>query len=224
MSIADNISRVRDKISNSAIKANRDPSEVTLIAVTKTIEVPKIKQAIDAGIFDLGENRVQEMAAKCEQIEKNVAWHQIGYLQSNKVKYIIKQIELIHSLSTLSTAYEIDRQVGVYQRQVDCLVQVNVSGEDSKSGVDPENLSRFLEEISGLSRINIRGLMTIAPLSGGKYEAEKCFEGLRRIFENLKQCGYGSLSVLSMGMSGDYEEGIRQGATMVRIGSAIFAE
>lgn len=225
--ITANLEKVKRNIRQAAERVNRDPSEVTLIAVTKTVPVEKIREAILAGVLIFGENRVLEAREKIEVIDsKAVKWHMIGHLQTNKVKYIFSLFDLIHSVDSLALAHEIDRRAQVDKKKADILVQVNVSGEKTKFGVSKESAVELIKDISRLSNISIKGLMTIPPFSDNPEGSRGFFKELFFIRERVESLGIENVSMreLSMGMSNDYEIAVEEGATMVRVGTAIFGE
>lgn len=221
--IAINIKEIREKIKGAADKAGRDPASVKLVAVTKTVSAQSINEAIDAGITVIGENRVQEWRDKMAEV-KDVSCHLIGHLQKNKVKYIFNLFDLVHSVDSLELAAEISRQALTRGRRMDILLQVNVSGEESKFGFDENNLIPLLPEIGSMEGISVKGLMTIPPYSDEPEDSRPFFKrlvSLRNKVENM--CIEGIImEELSMGMSGDFEVAVEEGATMVRVGSAIF--
>ncbi len=223
MSVYENIENVRRKISDAARKAGRSESEITLIGVSKTKPVDLIKEATACGILDLGENRVQEVLEKFDKIE-NVRWHLIGHLQKNKVKYIVDKTVLIHSVESFELAKEIDKQAKKLGKIQDILIQVNVSGEESKFGVSPNDTISLCEEISSLENVRIKGLMTMAPMGSVESELRFVFGGLRKLSNEIRNENIEKVEMqhLSMGMSGDYEIAIEKGATMVRVGTGIF--
>ena len=225
MSIAQNIEIVRHNIETACERCGRKPGEITLIGVTKTHGADIINEGIAGGITHIGENRVQELCEKYDDIEKGVNIHLIGHLQSNKVKYIADKVCLIHSLDSGSLAKEISRQAVKSGRVIDTLVQVNISGEESKSGISPDELDSLLEYVETLPGIKIKGLMTIPPVDSGDMQvSRKVFENLRILFEKKKSEQYNNtvMTHLSMGMTNDYEIAIEEGSTMVRVGRAIF--
>lgn len=226
MSVTNNLQLIKDKIRKSAIKANRNPEEIEIIAVTKTVEVDKMKEAIDADLLNVGENRVQELTRKYEILNDRVKWHLIGHLQKNKVKYIVDKVELIHSLDSYELALEIDRRAGDSGRTIECLVQVNVSGEETKYGISPHEVTTFINKLEALKYVQVKGLMTIAPYTEEKEETRIYFRKLKNIFDHIATFNLKNTSMvyLSMGMSNDYEVAIEEGANLVRIGSAIFGE
>ena len=228
MNLEKNIEDVRRRIEEACMRCGRNPDEITLIGVTKTKPTDIINESIDKyGIKVIGENKVQEIMQKYDDLSKNAQLHLIGHLQTNKVKYIVDKVDMIHSVDTAHLADEISRRAGKCGVVMNTLVQVNVSGEESKSGVSPENLDELLEHISCLPNIKVSGLMTIAPVFDGNIEnTRKVFKTLYNIFLDKKQKKYDNIIMenLSMGMSGDFECAIEEGATMVRVGSLIYGE
>ena len=225
MSISENIREIRSRIAAAAIKSGRKEEDILLLAVSKTVEAERIRLAMQAGLTTLGENRVQEMMGKYELLP-DAKWHLIGTLQKNKVKYIIDKTELVHSLCTMSVANEMQRLCEKQDTYIDVLVEVNVTGEESKSGVSEAELAAFLKDIAELDRVRVKGLMTIAMYSPLPEETRPCFKRLKQIFDELSHIKRDNFEMkyLSMGMSGDYEVAIEEGANIVRIGSAIFGE
>lgn len=224
--IKDRIQDVLSNIEGCAQKAGRDPADITLVAVTKTKPVSMIREAYDAGLKCFGENRVQEFLEKKDQLPLDVRWNLIGRLQTNKVKYIINNIWMLHSLDRISLARELQKQLEKRDGTMDALLQVNVAGEESKSGFSPEEVMRAAEEIAQLARIRIRGIMTIAPYTGDKEYLRKVFAQTKKIYDKIadeKFEGF-DLKYLSMGMSNDYCEAVLEGANMLRVGSAIFGD
>lgn len=227
MSVMQNLKEVRAEIDALARKAGRDPSEVKLIAVSKTKPVELIKEAVAAGACDLGENKPQELAAKYPEFEGDkVSWHMIGNLQKNKVRHIIDKTELIHSVDSLSLAQEINKRAEAIDKTQNILVQVNVSGEESKSGVVPEDAAELVREIAKLKNIKVCGLMTISVFGYTYEENKKVFDGLADLAREIEVLNIENVSMkeLSMGMSHDFDAAIAAGATMVRVGTAIFGE
>lgn len=223
--IAENLVQVRNRIAVAAQRAGRDPAEVTLVAVTKTIPPARIQEAIAEGVTILGENRVQEAKAKIAILGRTpVQWHLIGHLQRNKVKYIFDLFTLIHSVDSLALAQAINQQ-GVKRNQVmPVLLQVNIAGEATKSGIPPEEAAGVLKDMARLPSIAVRGLMTIPPLEAEPEASRLYFRRLRLLREEIEKMGIEGIDLreLSMGMSNDFEVAIEEGATLVRIGSAIF--
>jgi pyridoxal phosphate enzyme (YggS family) len=224
MPIADNIRFLRDRICKAALIANRDPGEISVVAVSKNVSTQMISEAIEAGITKFGESRVQEMLSKYKVLEKKIDWHFIGPLQTNKVKYIINNVELIHSLDRISLADEINKRAKLNNKPANVLVQVNVSKEASKSGIYEEDLLPFLETLADYPYIRVKGLMGIGPNTTDEEAIRTCFRRLRVYFENLrsKAISHIDMEYLSMGMSNDYMIAIEEGANMVRVGRAIF--
>ena len=222
--IKDNVKRVLDNIAESAVKSGRKPEDVTLVAVTKTVTAKEAQEVVDAGVLTLGENRVQSLLDKYEVLADKPTWHLIGHLQTNKVKYIADKVSLIHSVESLKLAEEIDRKFKAVNKTADILVQVNVSGEESKFGITPFDTFNLIEEISKLENVHIQGLMTMAPLIATPDECRKYFYDLKELSQKIADKKYENVSMrhLSMGMSGDYKEAILEGATIVRVGSALF--
>ncbi len=223
--VEDKLQVVRDKIRRAALKSQRDYNDIKLIAVSKTRSINEIDLAKELGIKDFGENRVQELEEKIA-LRPSYNWHMIGSLQSNKVKYIFDKVALIHSLDRKSLAKELEKRAIQNEIEVKALVQVNISGEDSKSGISPENVFNFFEYLEKKPHINVIGLMTMAPYTQDEKILREVFSGLRKLKLKLNEDFYNEnrLKHLSMGMSNDYEIAIEEGATIVRIGSAIFGE
>ncbi len=222
--IKDNVKRVLDNIAETAIKSGRNPEDVTLVAVTKTVTAKEAQEVMDAGVLTLGENRVQSLLDKYEVLKDTPIWHLIGHLQTNKVKYISDKVSMIHSVDSLKLAEEIDKKFRDAGRIADILIQVNVSGEDSKFGITPADSFALVEEISKLENVRAKGLMTMAPLIATSDECRKYFYELKKLSCDIADRKYNNVSMehLSMGMSGDYKEAISEGATLVRVGSALF--
>ena len=223
MSIEENLNSVKERIAKAAVRAGRSPKDISLIAVTKTHGADMINEAIDKGVSDIGENKPQEVRDKFEYVKSGVRWHLIGHLQTNKVKYIIDKVCLIHSVDSIHLMEEIDRQARKYGKIMDVLIQVNISGEESKSGIEPGELDALLKKAGELDSLRVKGLMTIAPIEG---DASVHFKNMKALFDEYKEKSYPHVSMeeLSMGMSGDFEKAIECGATMVRVGSAIFGK
>lgn len=223
-----NADTVRERIASACRQAGRNPSEVTLVGVSKVFPVEYAAAAFSGGLKDLGENRVQELVPKIEALDEaglHPNWHLIGTLQRNKVKYIIGKTYLIHSVNTLELAKEISKRSEASGVVTDILLQGNISGEESKHGFAPESIPGAVEEVCGLAGVRLRGLMTMAPIETEPGQARPVFEAAREIFVKVKaECvkDPSCFDVLSMGMSGDYTEAILEGSTCVRIGTAIF--
>ncbi|MFZ5815526.1 MAG: YggS family pyridoxal phosphate-dependent enzyme [Bacillota bacterium] len=222
-----NVEKVRQRIAQAALRAGRHPDAVTLIAVSKTRPVEDLEAAIAAGITHLGENRVQELKEKVGLLSgREVTWHLIGSLQTNKAKQALELAGLIHSLDRDSLLDELVRQAERRGSPCDALVQVNVSGELSKHGIAPAELIPFLRRVSRQEWVRVRGLMTMAPYSEEPEAARPHFQRLRELFEQVRELALPNVRMehLSMGMSGDFEVAVEEGATLVRVGSAIFGE
>ena len=222
--IKNNIDEVNNKISEAVKASGRDEKEVTLIAVSKTKPVEMIQEAYNTGIRDFGENKVQEIVEKFPLLPSDIRWHLIGHLQTNKVKYIIDKVCMIHSVDSVKLAQEISRQAVKHNVTVDILIEVNVAGEDSKFGVRPDDTLKICEEISALAGVRIRGLMTVAPIASDPEENRPVFCTLRQLAVDIdaKNIDNVCMDCLSMGMSGDYTVAIEEGATFVRVGTSIF--
>lgn len=220
-----NYKTIRENIYNSAVKAGRNPEEITFLAATKTVEPEYINYAISLGLDHIGENRVQELLSKYESYDlNNTKLHMIGHLQSNKVRQIVGKVDMIESVDSLKLANEISQQSLKNNVNTDILVEVNIGGEESKSGISPDKLEELLYQIAELKAIKVKGLMTIPPICENKQKICGYFENMRKLFLDIsaKKIDNISMNVLSMGMSDDYCEAIAEGATMVRIGSALF--
>jgi PLP dependent protein len=226
MSIADNLRTVRDRIAAAARRAGRDPSSVKLVVVTKTVDAGRIREAAAAGATILGENRVQEAKEKIELLGPIARWHLIGRLQSNKAKYAVRLFDLIHSVDGIGLAKELDRQAAKVEKVQDVLVEVSIAGEAAKAGVSVADAAGLLREAAKLEHIAIKGLMTMPPFSENPEEARPYFRRLRELASAIEEENIPSVSMreLSMGMSGDFETAVEEGATLVRVGTAIFGE
>ena len=224
--VAENLAQVQKNINESCNKINRDPNEVTLIAVSKTKPVEMLKEAYDAGARVFGENKVQEIVDKYDQMPSDVKWHMIGHLQRNKVKYIVGKVELIHSVDTYRLAEEINIQAKKQNVIVPILVEVNIAHEESKFGISAEDAILLVEEISKLENIRIKGLMTIAPYVENPEDNRLYFRKIKQLSVDItnKNIDNVFMEILSMGMTGDYMVAIEEGATMVRVGTGIFGE
>lgn len=221
--IADNLKNVTQRIARSCEKSGRPPGSVKLICVTKEADIAKIEETLALGARDLGENRVQDALLKYKTIGNRATWHLIGHLQTNKVKDAVKIFTLIHSVDSIRLAKEIDKEAKKLGKVQDILAQVNVSGEASKFGMEPGEAEGFFKEVSLYPNINILGLMTIAPEVDDPEKARPCFRKLRELGNQLYDLQLTTYNLqLSMGMTNDFEVAIEEGATMVRIGRAIF--
>ena len=224
--VKENLENVENNIKLACEKSGRDMKDVTLIAVSKTKPNELVMEAYETGIRDFGENKVQELVRKCEELPKDIRWHMIGHLQTNKVKYLPGMAEMIHSVDRLELALEIDKQAQKHQMVMDVLLEVNVAREDTKFGLMVEETEPLLRQLALLKHIRVRGLMTIAPFTENAESNRRYFHTLREQKEELnrKEILEGQMDVLSMGMTGDYEIAIEEGATHVRVGTGIFGE
>lgn len=222
--VSENYKAVLGKITDSAIKSGRSPSDISLVAVSKTFPVEKIREAFEAGARIFGENYIQEAVKKVETLNEKVSWHFIGHLQSNKAKYAVGKFDLIESVDSLKLCTEIDRQASLKGIAQDILLEVNISGEESKYGFTAESLPENISEISKLGNIKVKGLMTIPPFSENPEDSRQYYSSLRDLINNLNSRKIRGIEMteLSMGMSSDYEVAIEEGATMVRVGTLIF--
>ena len=217
--LKDQLQEVEKRIQAACDRAGR-----TLIAVSKTKPVETLQEAYDLGVWIFGENKVQELTAKYEALPKDIHWHMIGHLQTNKVKYIIDKAELIHSVDSLKLAETIEKEAAKHDLIADILVEVNVAEEESKFGMKMEEVIPFVEKVSAFPHVRVRGLMTIAPFVEDPEENRSIFADLHKLYIDIKKKNHDNdtVSVLSMGMTNDYEVAIEEGATMVRVGTGIF--
>lgn len=252
--LKDNIKNIENKIKAACERVGRASSEVTLIAVSKTKPASMVLEAYDSGILHFGENKVQELTQKydelSETLDNKVYWHQIGHLQRNKVKYIVDKVVLIHSVDSLRLAEQIEREAAKKNILSDILIEVNVAGEESKDGIDPKEVLPLIEEISTFPHIRVRGLMTVAPYCINPENNREYFKNLRDLYIDIKSKNIDNndkekkwdyykhisdniylekkfsnyFNILSMGMTGDFEVAIEEGATMVRVGTGIFGQ
>ncbi len=226
-SIKENLFEIRKSIKEAAEKAGRLEEDVTLLAVTKTVEIDDIEEAVANGVTEAGENKPQELVRKFDVIGDKVNWHLIGSLQTNKVKYIIDKVDMIHSLDRISLAKEIQKQAKKQDRTIKCLVQVNISKEESKHGIYREDVVDFVKEVSiNFKNIKIEGMMTMAPFTENEDDVRSVFKGLKELSNEIKNLNIPNVNmdVLSMGMSHDYKIAIEEGATIVRVGTSIFGK
>ena len=224
--LKENLDNVLKNIADSEERSGRKKGDVTLIAVSKTKPVEMIKEVYDLGVRDFGENRVQELTEKYDKLPSDIRWHLIGHLQTNKVKYIIDKAYMIHSVDSLKLANEISREAVKHSVTANILIEVNVSGEESKFGVSPEDLEDLIRKISVLPAIRIRGLMTVAPYVVDSKENRQIFIKMKQFAVDItrKNIDNVNMDCLSMGMSGDYTVAVEEGATFVRVGTSIFGE
>ena len=222
--LADNLELVHKNIREACTSAGRSADEVTLIAVSKTKPIELLMEAYDAGERVFGENKVQEIMDKYDRMPSDVKWHMIGHLQRNKVKYIIDKVAMIHSVDSLRLAQTIEQEAAKKDICIPILVEVNVAEEESKFGFHMNEVIPFLEEVSGFSHLKVMGLMTIAPFVDDPEENRDIFRKLKKLSVDIetKNINNITMSVLSMGMTGDYQVAIEEGATMVRVGTGIF--
>ncbi len=222
-SIRENVLRVKEAIEKTAERAGRKPDEIRLVAASKTVDVQRIRAAIEAGVSILGENYVQEAKKKIEAVDKPAAWHFIGHLQKNKAKYAVKLFEMIQSLDSVALAEELDRRAGQVKRRMEVLVEVNLSGETSKWGVGEGEAMGLLYRIKELGNLSFQGLMTMPPYFEDPEDSRPYFVRLRKLVERIVEEGvYSGRMELSMGMSNDFLVAIEEGATLVRVGTAVF--
>jgi pyridoxal phosphate enzyme (YggS family) len=222
--IKNNLEIINEKIKKAASSVNKNPEEIKLVAVTKTATTEQIKEALNAGVKIIGENRVQDAKEKYQIFTTDIEWHLIGHLQTNKAKYAVEIFDCIHSLDSIKLAQEIDKRSLQFGKIKDVLVEVNVSGEESKYGIKPEEVEPFLKGISEFPRIRVRGLMTIAPIVEDKEKIRPYFRKLQELSKEIKSKNIENVKMdyLSMGMTEDFEIAIEEGANMVRIGRGIF--
>ena len=223
-SIAENLERVREQIAQAAARAGRVAEEIELVAITKTHPAEKVREAIEAGQALFGESRVQEARAKIPELPSNLRWHFVGHLQKNKIRHALPLFEMIHSVDSLDVAQDINRiaeEQGMHPR---VLLEVNVAGEGSKFGFSPDKLRDQMEELLALPRLSILGLMTIPPLAEEAEASRKYFVQLRELRDRLQTEFHVDLAQLSMGMTEDFAVAVEEGATLVRVGTAIFGE
>ena len=217
---------VERRVAAACARAGRERSEVTIMLATKTVAPERIRAAVDLGYPLLGENKVQEALDKADAVGERVQWHLIGHLQTNKVKHALRFASCIQSLDRPRLAHKLAQRLAFENRSLDVMLQVNTSGEASKFGVAPEHALEFAREVAALARLRIVGLMTIGRLGGSPEVTHGCFQRLRAVRDQLTQAGIGATQplALSMGMSGDFETAIEQGATLIRVGTTVFGE
>ena len=222
--LRENLQEVEERIQEACRRAGRDRSEVTVVAGSKTKPVSMLKEAYDLGVRVFGENKVQEIREKYEALPKDIEWHMIGHLQTNKVKYIADKVSLIHSVDSLRLAETIEKEAVKHNRIVDILLEVNVAEEESKFGIKTSEVLALAENVVQLPHIRLRGLMTIAPFVENPEKNRAIFANLHELYVDIKDKNIdnGTVSILSMGMTNDYEVAIEEGATMVRVGTGVF--
>ncbi len=223
MRVIENLKHIRANIEESCKLAGRRIEDVTIIAVTKYVSIERAQEAVEAGILHLGENRDEGLLAKWNHLGDKPTWHYIGTMQTRKVKNVIDKIDYLHSLDRLSLAKEINKRAS---QKVKCFVQVNVSGEESKHGMAPDAVVEFIKSLDEFKNIQVEGLMTMAPYTDDEVQLRNCFRRLKKLQQEVQQLqlAYAPCGELSMGMSNDYQIAVEEGATMVRIGSALVGE
>lgn len=224
--LKEQLEQVNSNIQVACDKAKRNREDVTLIAVSKTKPIEMLQEAYDLGVRVFGENKVQELVDKYEVLPKDIEWHMIGHLQTNKVKYIVDKVKLIHSVDSIKLAETIEKEAAKKDCIANILIEVNVAEEDTKFGLKVEEVIPFIEKISTFPHIRVKGLMTIAPFVENAEENRVIFDNLRKLSVDIetKNIDNTNMSVLSMGMTNDYEVAVEEGATMVRVGTGIFGE
>ena len=222
--IKDNLANVRKNIEDACKKVGRDVSEVTLITVSKTKPLSDLRIAYEEGSRDFGENKVQELVSKIDEMPSDVKWHLIGHLQRNKVKYIAGKVAMIHSVDSYRLAEEINVQAKKNSCVIPILIEINIAGEDTKFGIKPEEAEELIREISELENVKVSGLMTIAPNVANPEENRAYFKAMKDLFVDIssKNIDNVEMKVLSMGMTNDYTVAVEEGATMIRVGTGIF--
>ncbi len=225
MSIQKNLNIIKKEIKTTLEGTKKDVDDITIIGVTKTVSVPKIQELVNLGIKNLGENRVQELLDKYDKIEGDVKWHLIGHLQTNKVKYIVDKVTMIHSVDSLKLVKEIDKQAKKHEKVMDILVQVNIGNEDSKYGIQLADVDKFIKTVQMFDNVRIKGLMCIAPYTNDVELLRNLFSDLyEKYIDNFTKKVDNIDSYLSMGMSNDFKIAIKEGSNMIRLGTSIFGE
>ncbi|MDT2827577.1 YggS family pyridoxal phosphate-dependent enzyme [Enterococcus viikkiensis] len=221
--IAENLHRIQQEIQESCALVSRNPQDITMVAVTKSVDSTDANELVELGVRNLAENRVDKLLEKKQHLsqKQHIKWHLIGNLQRRKVKLIINEIDFFHALDSLRLAQEIQKRA---EHQIDCFIEVNVSGEESKHGISPEELFSFIKDLEGLDKVHVIGLMTMAPYDANESEVRAVFSKLRQLQESVRELHlqYAPCTELSMGMSQDFKTAIEEGATFVRIGTALF--
>ncbi len=225
MSVKANLARLRERIERAAERAGRNPADIEIVVVTKTVGPDSIQEAVDCGVSIIGENRVHAAAAKRPEIAGPVRWHMIGHLQSRKAGQAVEFFDMVQSVESISTARALQKRCAEAERVLPVLIEVNTSGEEQKYGVAPNEAESFIREAASMKNLRIKGLMTMAALLPDPEQARPSFRLLRDLAESLKRKNIAGaeFDVLSMGMSNDFEVAIEEGSTMVRIGTAVFA-
>jgi len=224
--LKDNLKSINNRIKSACKKVGREPSDITIVAISKGVDPFRMSEVLIHGIKDIGENRVQEVQKKKPEVLPGLKWHMVGHLQTNKVKDAIEIFDLIHSVDSIELARKIDKEAGKTAKSVDCLIQVNTSGEEAKYGIKPEEVSNFLREAAQLANMKIMGLMTITPLAEDPETVRPHLKRLREISESVKNEMIPNIEMkyLSMGMSQDFDIAIEEGANMIRLGTEVFKE
>ena len=224
--LAENIKTVEKNIKEACARANRSASDVTLIAVSKTKPVDMLCEVYDTGMREFGENYVQELVEKIDRLPKDIHWHMIGHLQRNKVKYLVGKVQLIHSVDSLRLAEQIEKEFAKTDEIANVLIEVNMAQEESKFGITSQETEELIREIAKLPHVRIQGLMTIAPFTDNPETNRVYFKNMKKLSVDInnKNIDNVSMNVLSMGMTGDYQVAVEEGATMVRVGTGIFGE
>ena len=225
VSLKYNFERLRERVDRALRRSGRDGEPVHIVAVTKNVDVSRIEEAVALGHCLFGENRVQEAKLKASHFKgRGVTWHMIGHLQRNKVKRALSLFQMVQSLDSMRLASEVSKRASAPEKEGDLLLQVNTSGEESKHGIAPPEMERFLERVDGLSNIRIKGLMTIGPFTEERARIRKAFKTLRRLFEKARKMNLNNseMCFLSMGMTSDFEIAIEEGSNLIRIGTALF--
>ena len=226
MSIAENLSRIKERMAEAAIRSGRTPDSVKLVGVTKTVDLDRIKEAVSAGLQILGENYVQEARDKIRELKDRVSWHFVGRLQTNKAKYAVKLFDVIQTVDSFKLAQELNRRAQPLGRTIPIIIQINLASEVSKGGVEPSECLSLIRHVSVLENLQIRGLMTMPPFFHQPERARPYFAQLREMSQKIAEAQVAGVEMneLSMGMSGDFEAAIEEGATLIRVGTAIFGE
>lgn len=226
MLIKENLLRIQEKIFAACARVGRSEKDVSIVAVSKTVTADRIREAIDAGVEIIGENRVQEAWAKYQEIERTATWHMVGHLQTNKVKQALKFIDVIQSVDSLHLAQEISKRAVASDRTVEVLIEVNTSGEASKFGSSPEGAVDLIFQVASLDRVRISGLMTVGAFLPDPEDVRPCFIRLRKLADEVNALKIPNVNIqhLSMGMTNDFKVAVEEGATLLRIGRAIFGE
>jgi pyridoxal phosphate enzyme (YggS family) len=223
--ISENLSRVKEKINSTAVGSGRDPQDIILIVISKTRSADIVSMAIDCGIRNFGENKIQEAVPKINDLNKrhsDLTWNMVGHLQTNKAKIAVVNFDMIQSIDSIKLARKISGIAQQLQKNIDILIEVNISGEKSKYGINSDDVEKINGEIASLPNINVRGLMTIGPHTSDVAIIRNAFRRMRKVFENIRDRKNNNFNILSMGMTDDYKIAIQEGSTMIRLGRAIF--